>query len=184
MKKLISRLVQTLVWLTTTASLGLACGSTDSVDQQNAQDAAEGTGGASPTGGGTIDGAAGTNNASGGSSATGGSSGTGGLVGAGGSAGAPHQDASVSMPPADAPFACGPETCAADEWCQYPCCGTLPPCMPNDGGTCAIGFKECSTIQNVQGCQYSCTIPSCSKQPPPSGLGCKIMGREVRCMCA
>jgi len=178
MKKPLSRIVQTVAWLTAIGSLGLACGSTDStVEQQNGQsDGGGGTSGGSSTGGGTVDGSAGTISGRGGSVATGGSAGTSGAAGA-------RHDAAVSVPPADAPFACGSETCAPDEWCQYPCCGILPPCMPGpEGGTCAVGYKSCFTMQGVQGCQYSCSIPSCSKQAPQPD--CTINGRQVHCMCA
>jgi hypothetical protein len=183
MMVLLSRLTRTVAWLTTIASIGLACGSTDSaVDQPNGQSdggdgaSAGGASGSSSTGGGSVDGSAGAVNGSGGSSASGGSSGASGAAGS-------KQDAAISMPPADAPFACGSETCAADEWCQYPCCGTLPPCMPAaDSSTCPIGYNACFTIQSVRGCQYGCNIPSCSKQAPQPY--CTIMGRQVHCMCA
>jgi hypothetical protein len=94
------------------------------------------------------------------------------------------QDASVpTMPPPDASLACGTQTCAPDEWCHYPCCGELPECMEApEGSTCAPGFASCFTPQNVKGCRDTCTMPSCSKEQPPSY--CTINGREVHCTCA
>lgn len=93
------------------------------------------------------------------------------------------QDASVpETPPPDAPLGCGTQTCAPDEWCQYPCCGILPPCMPApEAGTCSTGYASCFTLQSVKGCQYTCTIPSCSKQKPLPG--CTVNGRQVNCRC-
>src|SRR3954470_10004078 len=88
MMVLLSRLTRTVAWLTTIASIGLACGSTDSaVDQPNGQSnggagvSGGGSSGSTSTGGGTVDGSAGTVTGSGGSSASGGSSGAGGAAG-------------------------------------------------------------------------------------------------------
>ena len=133
--------------------------------------------GSSSCGGGGSSGAAG-----GGAAGSGGAAG-GSVAGSPGTAGTAGAQAQGGTPPTDAPRACGSQTCALDEWCTFPCCGNLPPCMPDpDGGTCPVGYASCSTIANVMGCQYTCTIPSCSKNPPPPG--CMIIGRQVRCTCA
>ena len=81
-------------------------------------------------------------------------------------------------------FACGMQTCAADEWCEYPCCGTLPACMPasNEGGVCSVGFGSCPLGDGATGCRSTCSVPSCTKSPPR--VGCTLNGRTVRCTCA
>jgi hypothetical protein len=194
-------MIRSTVLLSVIGAIAVACGSTDSsTDQQGAVDGGAGASGASPVGaGGTSSaGAAGSSSETGGSSgsgtgggggsATGGSAGSrGGSGGSGGAAGAGGQGGDPTVPPADAPRECGTQTCATDEWCQYPCCGTLPLCMAmpgSDGGACPLGYQTCFTIPGgVRGCQYSCTVPSCTKQRS-SLPTCTIMGRQVRCMCA
>ena len=81
-------------------------------------------------------------------------------------------------------FSCGVQTCAADEWCEYPCCGALPACMPasNEGGLCFEGFASCPLGDGATGCRYTCSVPSCTKSPPR--VGCTLNGRTVRCTCA
>jgi hypothetical protein len=201
MRNLFPIFVRAIVWLGALGTIGIACGSTDSTtDQQGAHDAGAGASGASPAGAGGASstgaggsssetgGSSGSSTGSGGSSATGGSTGSGGgSAGSSGAGGAGGHGGSPTVPPADAPRECGTQTCAADEWCQYPCCGTLPMCMAMpglDGGACPLGFQTCFTIQSgVRGCQDSCTLPMCTKQRL-SIPGCTIMGRQVRCMCA
>jgi len=194
-------MMRTIVLLSAIGVIGLACGSTDSTtDQRGAVDGGAGASGASPAGaGGTSStGAGGSSSETGGSSGSsigsGGSSGTGGSAGSGGGSagssgagGAGGHGGGPTVPPADAPRECGAQTCAVDEWCQYPCCGTLPMCMSMpelDGCACPLGYQTCFTIPGgVRGCQYSCTLPSCTKQRS-SLPDCTIMGRQVRCMCA
>jgi hypothetical protein len=81
------------------------------------------------------------------------------------------------------PFACGAQTCAPDQWCMYPCCGTPPPCMPvaDDSGVCPAGSVTCSA-GGQPGCQDTCSTPSCSASPPPPY--CTVTGRNVQCTCA
>jgi hypothetical protein len=199
MRNLVPFFVRTALALGAVGTIGVACSSTESTDQQSAQDGGAGASGSSSAGaGGTsaagaagssseAGGSSGSSTGSGGASATGGSAGSGGgRAGSGGAAGAGGSGGAPSTPPADAPRECGPVTCAPDEWCQYPCCGTLPLCMAMpglDGGACPLGYQTCFTPQTVRGCQYSCTVPSCTKQRL-SVPGCTIMGRQVHCMCA
>jgi hypothetical protein len=200
MRNLLSFMVRTTALLGAMGAIGVACGSTDSsTDQQGTVDGGAGASGAPTGAGGTSStGAAGSSSqagasggssaGSGGSSATGGSAGSGGgSAGSSGASGAGGNGGAPTVPPADAPRECGAETCAVDEWCQYPCCGTLPMCMAMpglDGGPCPLGYQSCFTIPGgARGCQFSCTVPSCTKQRS-SVPGCTIMGRQVHCMCA
>jgi hypothetical protein len=140
-----------------------------------------GSGGASAAGGSAGSGG------SGGSAGSGGSGGSaGGFAGSGGAVDAGSDVGASTTPPADAPRECGTQTCAADEWCQHPCCGTLPMCMAMpglDGGACALGYQTCFTLQNMRGCQYSCTVPYCAKTRSTLS-DCTVKGREVICRCA
>jgi len=199
MRNLFPFFVRTAVWLGALGTIGIACGSTDSTaDQQGAVDGGAGSSGVSSGAGGTSStgaagsssetgGSSGSSAGSGGSSATGGSAGSGGAAGSSGAGGAGGHGGGPTVPPADAPRDCGTLTCAADEWCQYPCCGTLPMCMAMpglDGGTCPLGYQTCFTIPGgARGCQFTCTVPSCTKQRSLLST-CTIMGRQVRCMCA
>lgn len=199
-----------LLWLA--FPFALACGTADDSPMTPELPQMDGGGGSADTGGGGAAGSSGSG-ASGGSAGNGGSGGNGGGLSEAGDApaGAPGdsgdaraaedgaardakpiadaQDATDSRMTSEAgqdggSFACGTQTCAADEWCEYPCCGTLPACMPavGDAGQCATGFAACRLGDGATGCQYTCTVPSCTKSPPR--VGCIEMGRTVRCTCA
>ena len=145
------------------------------------------SGGAAPGSGAASGGGAAGNGAPGSGAQGNGAAGSGGAGGAN-AAGSPGVvgtgGAQAATPPADAPRDCGSLTCAPDEWCKYPCCGTYPSCMPSpgaDGGTCPVGYASCFYATGITGCRYTCTIPSCSKDAPAPG--CMIAGRQVRCTC-
>ena len=117
------------------------------------------------------------------------------------------------MAPADrgCSFACGTETCTADQVCVQPCaCGAHPTCDPApDGGVCPTGTIDCIDERtSMAGCEYDCappppycaplpracdTAPSCGCfDADPCGIGgggaCEDVSfgveTQVLCLCA
>ncbi len=76
----------------------------------------------------------------------------------------------AAPPPANAPFACGKETCGVTQYCEQPCCGGVaPPCeaMP-DSGACEQGWHSASctapgAFVSGNNCQEDPCVP-----PPPT----------------
>jgi hypothetical protein len=105
---------------------------------------------------------------------------------------APPNDA--GPPPADAPFACGTQTCGVTQYCVEPCCGGAgPQCIPaDDAGACPAGFHS-SSCQSGQG-GPSCEEDPCKPPPPfcvdsasdPRASGCQSYDktRTLSCLCA
>lgn len=125
-----------------------------------------------------------------------GSSGSGSLTDAGpDGSGASDAGDGRSTPPADAPFACGTETCGVDKYCVNPCCGGPPPqCLDSlaDGG-CPTGTQPSACIPSGgpndggPGCQTTeCTPPPpyCADKPPQGCQPDKAGSRMLSCLCA
>lgn len=94
-------------------------------------------------------------------------------------------------PPADAPFACGSQTCGVNQFCVNPCCGgAAPQCLPlGKNGACLPGFHA-ALCQGGQGCEAD----PCTPPPPfcvdsasdPRAQGCRQSddkSRSLACAC-
>jgi hypothetical protein len=116
------------------------------------------TGGSAPNGGSAGrdgDGGRAGNGGGGAGSGAGGSGGagamgTGGASGASGSAGA----SGASGAAGSGAFACGTQTCGAEQYCIVPCCGGAPPiCTPKpDGGACPPNTSDEGTCCRQMPC--------------------------------
>ena len=84
---------------------------------------------------------------------------------------APGDDAGsdAAPPPANAPFACGTETCGVTQYCEQPCCGGIaPPCeaMP-DAGVCPVGWHSAFCTAPGNGASgKNCQEDPCTPPPP------------------
>jgi hypothetical protein len=118
---------------------------------------------------------------------------TGGADGSGGRDGSIIDASGDAPPPADAPFACGSETCAPTEYCIHPCCGGAPlPCFSKpEAGTCPEGSREGCSFPGSGTCTdfVNCCQPNPCTPPAPycSGeteSGCLLQGRDCLLLCA